>query len=102
MKLYNMPRKFKVFPELLIGFKLRPSMKGLRDYCRSVKLYNKNLSLAEDNQFSKELPYYKIFMINNFKRGREGSAKMDQLFLKISFDSLKTNFNKILFYLFKS
>ena len=52
--LNNMLKNWKVFQELLIGFRPKLSIKVLRDLLNKINKSKKNFNLAEDNLLSEE------------------------------------------------
>lgn len=56
MKLSNMLKSFKVFPEQRIGSKLKQSTKEQSDFRRKQRKHKNNLKWEEDSYLSDELP----------------------------------------------
>lgn len=72
-----MLKKYKAFLGLLIGLKLRQSIREQKDWFNKERLWKNNFNLVEDNLSSKDQQDFKVYMINNLKNGKIFYAKRD-------------------------
>ena len=83
-----MLKNWKVFQELLIGFRPKLSIKVLRDLLNKINKSKKNFNLAEDNLLSEEWPDYKVYMKKKWKYGKINLGIRDWLSWKINSDHI--------------